>query len=203
MEVQSIHDPFPYLIVDNLYDDDELRLIWQELDFLCHPEKWRSPEDTGTATCNDKPLKNNFGIFLDGKYGIYSDRKISNILTLNRKILDKGILDVYANLSFGYQSAFMTTEDNTLISYYEDSQYYKRHNDQGVMTALTWFYKEPKAFFGGDLIFSDFNKHTVELKNNRAVLFPSFVFHEVEEICMPEHKPGFGRYCTAQFFIIV
>lgn len=202
MKVHSIQEPFPHLIIDEIYNDEEISLIWQELDFLCHPEKWRSPEDTGTAVHNDKPLKNNFGIFLDGKDGIYSDRKISNILTLNRKILDKGILDVYANLSFGYQSAFMTSEDTTLISYYEDSHYYKKHNDNAVFTALTWFYKEPKAFFGGDLIFSDFDKYSVELKNNRAVLFPSFLFHEVEEICMPEHKSGYGRYCMAQFFII-
>ena len=202
MKVHSIQEPFPYLIVDEIYDEIELGLIWQELDFLCHPGKWKSPEDTGTAVCNEKPLKNNFGIFLDGKDGIYSDRKISNILTVNRKVLNQGILDNYAKLSFGYQSAFMTSEDTTLISYYEDSHYYKKHNDNAVFTALTWFYKEPKMFFGADLIFSAFNKHTVELKNNRAVLFPSFLFHEVEEICMPEHKSGYGRYCMAQFFII-
>ena len=203
MEVHSIQDPFPHLIVDDIYNENELQLIWQELEFLTYLTKWKSPEETASAKLNDKILKNNLGIFLDGDDGIYADRKASNILSVNRKILDKEILGAYGALSFGYQTTFMTNTDTTLISYYEDSHYYEKHKDHAIMTALTWFYKEPKAFFGGDLIFSDFNKYTVELKNNRAVLFPSFVFHEVEEICMPEHKPGFGRYCMAQFFMIV
>lgn len=203
MKVQSIQDPFPYIIVDDLYNEDELYLIWQELDFINYSYKWKSPEETASAELNGKLLKNNFGIFLDGKDGVFSDRKISNILSVNRKILNQNILGSYSELSFGYQTALMTNTDTTLISYYEDSHYYKRHKDYAIMTALTWFYKEPRAFFGGDLIFSDFNKHTVELKNNRAVLFPSFLFHEVEEIFMPEHKPGYGRYCMAQFFAFV
>jgi hypothetical protein len=191
MKIISYQDPFPHLIVDNFYSSDELKLIWQELDFLCHIKKWKSPEMTGTAVdCQDKPMKNNFGLFLDGVDGIYKDRKISNILSVNRKIVDGGPLDEYGKLSFGYQTVLQ-------------SHYYKRHNDKAVMTALTWFYKEPKMFFGGDLLFSDYNKFTIPLKNNRAVLFPSFLFHEVEEIRMPEHKPGYGRYCMAQFFVII
>ncbi len=203
MEVYSIHDPFPYLIVDNIYNEDELQLIWQELDFLCYSGKWKSPEETASAKLDDEILKNNLGIFLDGKDGIYADRKVSNILSVNRKILDKEIFGEYGALSFGYQTVFMTNSDTTLISYYEDNHQYKKHKDHAIMTALTWFYKEPKAFFGGDLIFSDFDKHTVQIKNNRSVLFPSFVFHEVEQIFMPENKPGYGRYCMAQFFAFI
>ena len=204
MKLISQQDPFPHLIVDDIYSEDELKLIWQELDFLCHSEKWNPPEKTGTATdCQKKPMKNNFGLFLDGEDGIYKDRKISSILSVNRKVLDKEILGEYVKLSFGYQTSLQSNRDTTLVSYYEDSHYYKRHNDNAILTALTWFYKEPKMFFGGDLIFSDYNKFTIPLKNNRAVLFPSFLFHEVEEICMPEHKPGYGRYCMAQFFMIV
>jgi hypothetical protein len=207
MKLISQQDPFPHLIIDNFYSPDELKLIWQELDFLCHLEKWNPPEKTGTAIdCQDKPMKNNFGLFLDGVDGIYKDRKISNILSVNRKVVEGGPLDEYGKLSFGYQTVLQSNYDTTLISYYEDSHYYKRHNDKAVMTALTWFYKEPKMFFGGDLIFSDYqsqNRYTVPVKNNRVVLFPSFLFHEVEEICMPEHKPGYGRYCMAQFFMIV
>lgn len=203
MKIYSVQDPFPYLIVDDIYSEDELQLIWQELEFLTYSTKWKLPEETASAKLNGRILKNNLGIFLDGNDGIYADRKASNILSVNRKILDKEIIGSYGALSFGYQTAFMTNTDTTLISYYEDSHYYEKHKDHAIMTALTWFYKEPKAFFGGDLIFSDFDKHTVELKNNRTVLFPSFVFHEVEEICMPEHKPGFGRYCMAQFFAIL
>ena len=32
-------DPFPHLIFHNFYDDEELKLIWQELDFYTKPGK--------------------------------------------------------------------------------------------------------------------------------------------------------------------
>jgi len=203
MNVQKNQEPFPHLIVDEVYSEDELKLIWQELEFLTYPEKWKEPKQTGSATLHEKVLKNNLGLFLDGEDGIYRDRKVSNILSVNQKITGKEILGEYCNLSFGYSCALMSNYDTTLISYYEDSHYYQKHNDRSVLTALTWFYKEPKMFFGGDLIFSDYDRFTISLKNNRCLLFPSFLFHEVEEICMPEHKPGYGRYCMAQFFMIV
>lgn len=203
MKVESYQEPFPHLIVDDVYSEEELKLIWQELEFLTYSEKWKDPKETGSAVLNERILKNNLGVFLDGDNGIYRERKTSNILSVNRKIMNKEILGEYINLSFGYNSALMSNYDTTLISYYEDSHYYDRHNDRSVFTALTWFYKEPKMFFGGDLIFPDYKKFTIPLKNNRALLFPSFLFHEVEEICMPEHKPGYGRYCMAQFFMIV
>ena len=28
-----LKDPFPHMIVENFYNDDELKLIWEELDF--------------------------------------------------------------------------------------------------------------------------------------------------------------------------
>jgi hypothetical protein len=202
MNLQKYQDPFPHLIIDDIYSETELDLIWQELEFLNHSQKWKKPEETGSAVVNEKILKNSFGAFLDGENPIYTNRKTSNILTVNRKILDEDIFGEYSKLSFGYQSALISNQDNTLISYYEDGHYYEKHFDRSIVTVLTWFYKEPKSFFGGDLIFSDF-KHTITVKNNRAILFPSFVFHEVEEVHMPEHKPGYGRYCMSQFFMIV
>jgi hypothetical protein len=202
MNTQSLQDPFPHLIVDDLYDEDELKLVWQELEFLNHLDKWKKPEETGAAVISEDILKNSLGLFLDGDNPIYSHRNISNILKVNRKILSEDVLGTYSKLSFGYQSALISNHDTTLINYYEDSHYYKRHYDRSIVTSLTWFYKEPKSFFGGDLIFSDFDRYTVTVKNNRAILFPSFIFHEVEEICMPENKPGYGRYCMSQFFMI-
>lgn len=202
MEIKSIYDPFPHLIVENVYSDDELVLIWKELEFLNQPGKWKCPTDTGTATEENIPLKNNLGLFLDGDRGIYKERQVSNILTLNRKIVNQEIMNAYSDLSFGYKTFLQTNADVTLLSYYENGHNYKKHIDDAVVSSLTWFYKEPKMFSGGDLVFSDFDRYRVEIKNNRAIIFPSFIFHEVEKVSMPEYKPQCGRYCVTQFFLL-
>ena len=47
--IHQIRNPLPFLQIENLYDEDELKLIWQELDFLNYPNKLKIPEKTGTA----------------------------------------------------------------------------------------------------------------------------------------------------------
>ena len=113
------YSPFPFLEIENMYNENELILIWQELDFLTHPIKLHPPEETGTAKNKDGIiLKNNVGLFLDK---IYAERKISNILFVNRKLFTPEITDSFSDLSFGYQEIKHTNEDRTLISYYENN----------------------------------------------------------------------------------
>ena len=42
-----------------------------------------------------------------------------------------------------------TDFDTSIISYYEDNDYYEPHHDKFMWTSLTWFYREPKKFTGG------------------------------------------------------
>ena len=198
--IHQIRNPFPFLQIENLYDEDELKLIWQELDFLNYPNKLKIPEKTGTALNEENlPLKKNKGLFLDT---IYSERELSNILTVNRRLFDSQILNIFSELSFGYQSIKHTNDDSTLISYYENADYYKPHEDTAMYTAVTWFFKEPKAFIGGDFYFSDYNVK-IEVQNNMMVLFPSFVKHSVDEIILKDKSlSGYGRYAMTQFVYI-
>ena len=199
--IHQIKNPLPFLQIENLYDEDELKLIWQELDFLNYPNKLKIPEKTGTAVDKENiPIKKNKGLFLDT---IYPEREISNILTLNRKSFDAEIVDAFSELSFGYQSIKQTNEDSTLISYYENADYYKPHIDTAMYTAVTWFFKGPKAFVGGDFYFSDYNLK-IEVQNNMMILFPSFVKHSVDKIILKDKSLfGYGRYSMTQFAYIV
>jgi len=197
-KLRQIEEPFPFLEIKDLYNDKELKLIWQELEFLNCLNKLQPPEKTGTAVDEktNVPLKNNSGLFLDN---IYSKRSISNILTINRKLFSSEILDAFSELSFGYQNIKKTNVDTTLISYYDNGGYYKSHEDNAMYTAVTWFYKEPKAFTGGDLYFTDYNIQ-VEIENNMTVIFPSFVKHAVDNIVLKDKDLiGYGRYSMVQF----
>lgn len=195
------YDPFPYLIVEDMYSDEELLLIWQELDFLSYRNKLRPPEKCGSAMKDGEYLKNNSGIYLDN---IYLDRSISNILSINPKLYSENIMKAFSDICFAYGNIAHTNYDTTLISYYENGGYYKPHRDTAIYTAITWFYKEPKCFSGGDFNFSEYGVK-VRIKNNTTILFPSFVEHSVDEIIMDDNDKNFrkGRYCMAQFSYII
>jgi hypothetical protein len=201
--IHKIFDPFPYLIVENMYSKLELQYIWQELDFLTYSSKLEPPENTGTAYSDENiPKKKNVGLFLDP---IYPKREISNILTINQKIFNEQILNSFSNLSFGYKNILKTNYDETLLSYYENGGYYKEHYDLALYSAITWFFKEPKKFFGGDFYFNEY-EIKIEIKNNMTVIFPSFVLHSVDKVTMKESSSnnfsGFGRYSMSQFLYI-
>ena len=88
-----------------------------------------------------------------------------------------------------------------MISYYENNDYYKSHTDLALLTSLTWFFKQPKKFKGGNLTFTDYNV-TIEVNANCTVIFPSCIKHEVSELTMKEEDLNNlnGRICMTQFF---
>lgn len=188
----------PYITIENFYDDRELDQIWLELDFLCEDKKLLSPEESGSAQADFKNLKSNRSIWLDD---FYSDRRSSNILEVNRKLFSNNS-QIYKGHPFWGFSNFDCRLDTTLISYYENSDYYEPHVDRSHLTCLTWFYKEPKKFTGGDLslIYQNY-KVDITLRNNFTVIFPSLIYHSVSKVIMNEKDVGkkYGRFCMTQF----
>ena len=192
------YNPFPFLEIENMYDDFQLKLIWQELEFLNQLNKLESPEKTGGAEVEGEILKKNSGLYLDN---LYKTRNISNILTVNKNLFEPYILEEFSSLCFLYENIKETNDDTTLISYYDNGGYYKSHRDQALYTAITWFFKEPKKFMGGDFYFSDYD-YKIEIKNNKTILFPSVINHSVDEVMMVDESNcecGYGRYAMTQF----
>ena len=147
-----------------------------------------------------QPLPKHYGIDLDAIYD--RRREISDILTLNRKAFDPSVLDTLSQLSPLILDIKMVNEDFTKIKYYEDGEYYKSHQDVARFTMLTYLYKEPKAFTGGDLYFEDFN-YTIPIENNMLVFFTGCIHHTSTELKMTDHInkkcSGYGKYTIAQF----
>ena len=189
----------PIAIIDDFYTKEECDLIWQELCFLNSSQfKLVEPENTGTAKNLDgEILKKNKGIFLDSVYYL---RNFSNILTLNRKVFS--LEPSLSKQSYFFKYLKESNQDTTLIQYYENSDYYKSHHDNCLITAISWFYQNPKLFSGGDLIFTDDIK--VECKHNRLVIFPSIINHEVQQVTLDQNflNQNLGRYSITQFITI-
>ena len=192
----AFEKPFPHLIVDNFYDDEELELIWEELKFYTKPGKLLEAKDFGGVV----EKTNHRALQLDVIYDGYRD--LSNILTVNRKLFTSKILDVFAEIHESCWIAPMCDYDITKVRYYHDKEYYEAHTDKSFQfLAFSYFYKEPKKFTGGELFFP---KHNYELtcENNSIIILPGWVKHGVKEIKIENsnYYDGWGRYAITSFF---
>ena len=194
MQATLCREPFEYIIIDNTYTEEELRHIFLELDFWAISGNLMGPEHTGTARWeNGQPKKQNKGVFLDH---VYDERNYSNVLKFNRKIY--GIqLDKPSTILNQLKES---NHDTTLVSYYENEAHYSSHKDYSVLTAVTYLYKQPKAFEGGDLVLTEYG-YAFEPWFNRTYIMPGVVEHEVTEVKMRAEDcgKGLGRYCISNF----
>ena len=201
MKITNYNEPFPFIVIDDYYERNELEYIWEELDFLSHPNKLkRATKRSGGASDNDgKLLKRNFHRYLDG---IYVERELSNILTVNRKLFEDDCKLFRQHPHWFFQNVVFDA-DYTQVGYYEDNDEYGQHYDCATATSLTWLYREPKRFTGGDL-FLGHEKIKIDCVNNRTLIFPSMIRHSVNKIQMEmEHQnKRLGRYAISQFGVI-
>jgi SM-20-related protein len=98
------------------------------------------------------------------------------------------------------------------LTAHNDGNYYRIHNDNGSLETATreltfvyYFYREPKPFFGGELVLYDArienNRYvkaesfkTVEPRNNSIVFFQSFYLHEVLPVSCPSKTFSDSRF---------
>ena len=186
----------PVVHIQNFYSAGELEKIMNELEYLYSIDRYKGAEEDGgpgTAYEDGEALKVGKGLHLNV---VYDDVKQSDILNINRKLFDKNLMDslMYKHPFFRY--LWRSNRDETKIHYFENGDHYKPHTDDCVITAITWFYKEPKMFTGGDLIIEKALKFPC--LNNTTVIFPSILYHEVTAVVM-ENLSGLGRYSMSQF----
>jgi len=192
---------FPFLIVDDFYNEEELELIWEELTSMDKMGRMfiKTPDHAGVAKDADGNARAELKRFeLDSLYK--GKREESNIFSVYGKVLSPKVLDGYGVVP-SCRTLLTTNNDCTIVNYYDHGDYYLEHNDVFMHSCLTFFYIQPKKFTGGDLVFTD-SGATVECLHNRMILFPSYYLHKVTEIEMNEEdrNKGLGRYSFAHFY---
>jgi hypothetical protein len=196
MKITTHLKPFHYLVVEDLWTREERARMFEEVLLLEKNGIFRPPIDTGSSEDKDGVLqKDNSAIFFDD---IFNSREHSIVLKLNRKVFDIFPLEEI-QLSWFFKDNVIT-RDTTLISYYENADYYKKHNDSADITIVSYFFKEPKRFLGGTISFPEYNIE-FEVTNTLTIIFPSNIMHEVSEIKLNEKDRGlqYGRFCMSQF----
>jgi len=201
-DIGELSNKAPFVLIQNLYTEEEISQIMAELDYLqTRKNLWVGPEKSGSAKDKDTEelLKNNSCIWLNH---VYKNNDASAILTSNMKLYSSGLAKQLAESHYIFEYLIHNSEFTTLLSYYEDSNRYKPHRDQSVLTTLTWFYKEPKKFEGGDFILN--SEATIDCVNNLMLIIPSTVMHEVTPVVLPSEyqNQGFGRYTVTTFVTV-
>ena len=190
-------DPFPHLIFHNFYDKEELDLIWEELNFYTKPNKLFDVKDYNGVVGYTKSKAIQLDLVYSGM-----NRKLSNILEVSRKVYDDKILEPFSNLSDCCSQAKFCNWNVTKVRYYHNNDYYKPHTDNYFQfLAFSYFYREPKKFSGGNLIFPKYD-YEFACKHNSLIMMPSWVEHGVSKVKIEDsdYYDGFGRYAITHFF---
>lgn len=194
--------PFNMVAIRETFTNEELSLIWKELDFLTREDVLLPPSGTGASFDENKDdwKKSNSGIFL---HDIYAKRSISPISNFSEKVITSPeVMEAMIKCSSVNELIKNINQRSVLVSYYEDNDYYDSHKDSCAYTAVTYLHKEPKAFDGGEITFFIGESFiTFEPENNMTVLFPSCYDHEVGKVEMRNgrHLSTYGRYAISQF----
>lgn len=197
IEVDILKEPFPHLILYNFYNDKELKLIWEELNFYTKKDKLFEAKDYGGIP----ERTNSKALWLDQ---VYPDkyRSLSNILTVNRKMFDKVVLNLFSDIHDCCSIAKDCNFDVTKVRYYHNGDVYEPHTDRMIQfLGFSYFYREPKKFEGGELIFPKYD-YTFDCPNNSLIMMPGWVEHGVTEVKIEnsDYFEGFGRYAITSFF---
>ncbi|MBD2480562.1 2OG-Fe(II) oxygenase [Planktothrix sp. FACHB-1365] len=108
---------------------------------------------------------------------------------------------------------FAITHIDAQLTAHNHGHYFRIHNDNGserdatrTLTYVYYFYREPKAFTGGELLIYDTHWHgeyaysklenfkTIEPLNNRIIFFYSGLMHEVLPVYCPSKQFADSRF---------
>ncbi len=172
-----------YLLIENFLTNSETK---QLLNYILQRKSDFVPTTTSTNAENYRR-----------SLVLHSFPKFRELIVKNIKKL---FPDVLNKLSI---PEFSIAQIESQLTAHNDNNFYKIHNDNGspdtatrVLTYVYYFYQEPKAFTGGNLIIYDSKikgKYyvkadtfkTVEPKNNSIVFFLSRYMHEVLPVSCP------------------
>ena len=193
---EAYPEPFPHMIINNLYNEEELELIWEELKFFTKPGKLLEAKDYGGVV----DRTNARAVVLDDVFARH--RQMSNILEVSRKLFRTTILEEFGKIHDCCSIAQDCNWDVVKLRYYHNDDYYEPHTDRTMQfLGFSYFYKEPKKFEGGELLFPKYD-YKVPCDNNSIIIMPGWVEHAVSKVSIEdsEYFDGWGRYAITHFF---
>jgi predicted 2-oxoglutarate/Fe(II)-dependent dioxygenase YbiX len=205
MTVERPEFTAPLLIIDDFLSAEHAALCLQEAIDL---RPVYMPASVGQADDNriDRKIRRNDVVYLDSVFSSAPER--SKILTLVKRRIDEP--DCNRLWHQGYFLFDVINYGNwreSVLSRYGQCDFYGLHQDtkhnktnpgelrNRLVTLVYYMNTEPERFTGGALTLQqDDGKITVTPKHNRAVVFPSFVYHKVENVQLNDEDFSAGRF---------
>jgi hypothetical protein len=194
MEIHLLDAPFPHVIVKDFFTEEELALVYQELDFLTLPGKLLAPGQHHSSI----KLTSSKALHLEKVYNI---PEISNILQLTKKALDAPFINVVATKWPHFKALTAINNIITKVRYYHNGEGYEPHTDiRHSFLSFMYFHTQPKKFEGGEIYFPEYN-YEISCDHNTLVLLGGYVQHGVKTVIIEddEYWNKNGRYCISQF----
>lgn len=187
---------FNYHRYENLFDSNQIKSLLE----YCEKNK-NNFHDAAVRSKGELKTDKEFRVCLInldlGEFREIFEKKISQLLE-----------DIYFRLKIKKAE---NTEFELQLTAHGDGAFFKQHIDthteyennskSRVLSAVFYFFNEPKQFEGGELVLHPFNfleGNDIPIKlapiNNSLVVFPSFGLHEVLPIVCPNKEFKFWRF---------
>ena len=155
------------------------------------------------------------GVGADGKVD-HAVRKSQTLLDLgpSREVFEQAVRSQYKDWVRALRASdFQLSEVELQLAAHNDGAHFKRHVDTQVhaptgtsvraLSAVYYYFREPKAFTGGELRMFPFapredeeNFATVEPEQNTLVVFPAWATHEVATVHCPSRQFVDSRFAV-------
>lgn len=191
-----------FLMIDDWYNPNEEKAIWTELDFYnALPKQYqkRTEDSLDAAKEDDGSPKAKAYRYYPTEYYRQESFHISHILNCIHKVKEEPFTSFMEKMSPLNRMFYGCRNHNTMVTYYDSGDLYKPHIDEAAWTLCIWMLKDNDKINGGKFRFLD-SGIEVELKHNRAVMFPSYLLHEVDPITCLDSSGNYGKYTITHFF---
>jgi|LakMenEpi03Aug12_release.lakeMendotaPanAssembly.Ray.scaffolds.fasta_scaffold784457_1 Rps23 Pro-64 3,4-dihydroxylase Tpa1-like proline 4-hydroxylase len=180
MKINVFTHPFEHVIIENYFEDNELKDIFCELEAI-----FKFKEKTNSLHVWNKSARKQ-GSFLSNRiaFNISYFAKDKNSITEKHfeKLFSLKISEYLFKNTYFCNFLKCVNDTGVVVGVYQEGDYYKPHYDTGIITALSHIWYEDYKFEGGELYFPDYNNYTLTPKNNNLIIFPSHITHGVKDI---------------------
>lgn len=191
----------PVLCIDDFLAEEEAHCVLQEALDLKKVYMPARVFDGVVSTRIDPEFRSNEVVYLDEVFRSCPER--SDILRIMKsKIWTPECRAIWHDGYYIFDIINYSTWQEAVLSRYGQGGFYKRHQDTRwdhityrLVTIVYYVSNQDADFDGGELVLSEHGE-TLRIKpqHNRAVVFPSFVFHEVEMVTMEKNDWGDARF---------
>ena len=203
MKVERPDFPAPILVMDDFLSEPDAAACLQECIDL-KPVYQPATVGYGRQNRRDAVIRRNDVVMMDSVFG--TDRSRSKILTLlDARVRSDEMRAVWHKGYYIFDEVNYANWRETVLSCYGRCDFYGRHQDtifsaddvnvrrRRMVTLVLYLNTYPECFTGGELtIYQDDKEFTVKPKHNLAVAFPSFCWHNVASVQMPDGQPWSG-----------